>query len=458
LNSKSSAPRSGIAVPDRKAQAPTTRTALTGVELATAFDGRLSKLSTPLGYRLAVLAVFCAMVMLPVVYVAILAGAILGIRWYAIHATALFHAGYVSGRGMLLLAILYVAPLVAGVLLVLFLIVPLFWKSRKGEKPMWVDRREQPLLYAYIDKLCETIGAPRPARIDVTPSANASAHIDNGLLGLVGRRLVLTIGLPLAQALDLRQFTGVLAHELGHFRQGASMRLSYAVFRINRWFFRLAHTRSGLDDALDSFIGNEPHWTIALVGIVCKLMLGLTRLVLTCMALLSHALSMHLSRQSEYDADRVAARIAGGEAMADALQTIPFLAAASEQALAVAQRAWRRRSLPDDLVVLTDGYRQRLAPDVRSQINATILSKEDSYFDSHPPLFRRIALMKISPVPGVLKLDAPATLLFKDFDELCKISTISFYQSVLGQHLQAEHLVPTVLPGPQAASAGSNRR
>jgi Zn-dependent protease with chaperone function len=456
VTGKTSTSRTSVAKPvAAKAQPPKVRTALSGVELATAFDGRMAKVPTPMGYRLAILAVFCAMVLLPGVYLGILALALLGIRWYAIHALPLFDVG-VGARGMLLIVILYAAPLIAGGLLVAFLILPLFWKSKKRERPLWVDRREQPLLYAYIDKLCEAIGAPRPARIDVTPSANASAHIDNGLLGLVGRRLVLTIGLPLAQSLDLRQFTGVLAHELGHFRQGMSMRLSYIVFRINGWFFRLAHRRSGLDDAVDSFIGNEPHWTMALIGVACKLMLGLTRLVLMGMALLSHALSMHLSRQAEYDADRVAARIAGGDAMAEVLQALPFISAASEKALAAAQRGWSRHRLPDDLVVLTDGYRQRLAPEVRSAITAKILSEDDSYFDSHPPLFKRVALMKLSTAPGVLKLDAPATLLFKDFDELCKISTISFYQSVLGARLQPEHLVPTAFAAaPQQAKAGA---
>jgi hypothetical protein len=43
----------------------------------------------------------------------------------------------------------------------------------------------------------------------------------------------------------------------------------------------------------------------------------------------------------------------------------------------------------------------------------------------------------------VLKLDAPATCLFRDFDELCKLATIDVYQSVLGQALKPEHLVPT---------------
>jgi Zn-dependent protease with chaperone function len=55
---------------------------------------------------------------------------------------------------------------------------------------------------------------------------------------LLGHNLVLTIGLPLAGRLGLRQMTGVLAHEFGHFAQGTAMRVSYLVLSINLWFAR----------------------------------------------------------------------------------------------------------------------------------------------------------------------------------------------------------------------------
>ncbi len=52
-------------------------------------------------------------------------------------------------------------------------------------------------------------------------------------------------------------------------------------------------------------------------------------------------------------------------------------------------------------------------------------------------------MLKKSRIPGILKLDAPPRVLFKEYDELCKLATIDVYQSILGQRLQPEHLVPT---------------
>src|SRR4051812_16472178 len=198
---------------------------LTSVQLATAFDGKLERAPLSIGYHIGVLLVAGAMILLPFAYLAMIAGTIWLVGWHATHSVSMFRHVR-GGHVMLFTRVIYVAPIIAGFLLVLFMILPLFWRSSKSARPFWVDPPEQPLLYAYIDQLCDAMRVPRPARIDVIASANASAHIDNGLWGLISRRLVLTIGLPLPLAMDLRQFTGVIAHELGHLSQGSSMRLS----------------------------------------------------------------------------------------------------------------------------------------------------------------------------------------------------------------------------------------
>lgn len=429
----------------------TTKVKLSGAVLAAAFDGKLERCGVSLGYRLGQLVVAFMMVLLPVVYVAIIAGAAWVTMAWASYGLGMFE--YTRGRASLYLGVVYLAPLVAGGLLVVSMILPMFWRSAKGPKPIWVDRNEQPILYAYVEKLCEVMRAPRPARIDVIASSNASAHIDNGLLGLVSRRLVLTIGLPLAASMDLKQFTGVLAHELGHFTQGISMRLGYAVHIINHWFARMAWGRSGVDDFIDRIFDGETHWTLALIGGFSKLVLFFARTVMKLMAIISQALSMNLSRQAEYDADRRAARIVGSEALGQGLQILPAMGAADRISIGQAQAAWQRRALPDDLVLLTVGLHRQLPQSLRDKLDAEILSETDSWFDTHPPLFKRIALLMKAKFAGVMKINGPATVLFKDFDELSKLATIDFYTSELGTALKPEHLVATVTPKVEVAAA-----
>src|SRR5207237_10899472 len=131
---------------------------------------------------------------------------------------------------------IYCAPLFAGVVLVLFMIKPLFAPRARHAQPLALNPAAEPLLFAFISKVCETIGAPFPNRIDLDCHLNASAAFRRGAVSFLGNDLVLTIGLPLVAALSLREFAGVLAHEFGHFTQGFAMRLSYLIRSINAWF------------------------------------------------------------------------------------------------------------------------------------------------------------------------------------------------------------------------------
>jgi hypothetical protein len=118
------------------------------------------------------------------------------------------------------------------------------------------------------------------------------------------------------------------------------------------------------------------------------------------------------------------------------------LDAASDLALEQAQGMWNgRRRLPNDLVVVTHALHGHLPAALKDGLTAQILGQEDSWFDSHPPLFKRVAALKKSKLQGVLRLEAPATCLFKEFDEWCKLATLDTYQSILGGLLQPECLV-----------------
>ena len=91
-----------------------------------------------------------------------------------------------------------VTPLVAGVVVVFFLFKPLFARQPKQAQPLALNPASEPLLYAFIEKICDTVGAPSPKRIDLDCQLNAAAAFRRGWLSLFGNDLVLVIGLPLA--------------------------------------------------------------------------------------------------------------------------------------------------------------------------------------------------------------------------------------------------------------------
>ena len=190
--------------------------------LLQALNGSIKRPRVSIFYQLGMFVVTGAMILLPLIYIALIGLTGWGVYWYATRAGgALFGGGNFthSGRGMILLLFLYACPLFIGVVMVLFMIKPLFAGRPARAQPYALNPGAEPLLYEFIAKVCTLVGAPFPKRIDLDCQLNASAGFRRGWLSLFGNDLVLTIGLPLVAGMNMREFAGVQAHEFGHFTQ-----------------------------------------------------------------------------------------------------------------------------------------------------------------------------------------------------------------------------------------------
>ncbi len=217
-----------------------------------ALQGSLPRPRVTDDYRLALILVAIAMVLLPIIYVALIVAVGYALLVYVEVAPAWF--GLRPGAGAIFWRSLgFLTPFVAGVILILFMVKPLFAQRPAATKPLTLDPSRQDGLFGFVHRLCDVVAAPRPSRIDVDCAVNASAAFERGGWGLASDRLVLTIGLPLAAGLDLRCLAGVLAHEFGHFAQGTGMRLSYVIRSVNGWFARVVYERDAWDQKLELF-------------------------------------------------------------------------------------------------------------------------------------------------------------------------------------------------------------
>src|SRR5262249_55786251 len=146
-----------------------------------------------------------------------------------------------------------------GVTLV-FLIKPLFARNPQDSLPLSVKRSAEPFLYEYVEAVCATVNAPAPASIRLMCEPNAFAAFSGGLWGFVTGRLTLSIGLPLVTGMSVRQLTGVLAHEFGHFSQGGGMRLTYIVRYTYGWLEKIVFIRDGWDEKLETLSRQGGPW------------------------------------------------------------------------------------------------------------------------------------------------------------------------------------------------------
>jgi Zn-dependent protease with chaperone function len=409
----------------------------TPAEILGAFRGEIAPVRPTLPYRMWAALVAVAMVLLPLLYLAIIAAVGYGLYYHATHNHVVFQ-NVRSGKAAF---VAYVGPLFAGGVLLAFMVKPLFAAPGSRHKSRALDPSKEPLLFAFVDGVCASVGAPTPKRIDVDCQVNASASFERGGLGLLGNNLVLTIGLPLVAGLDLRQFAGVLAHEFGHFSQRGGMRLSYIIRSINMWFARVVYERDSWDEALGSWSGAGNVYLMILVGLA-RVVVWLTRRVLWVLMMAGHIISSFLLRQMEFDADRYEARMVGSATFESTARRLGVLNLAVQGAHADLSQSWSEGHLADNLPRLIEANVAQIPAPVLAAVDESIARRKTGLFDTHPADQDRIASARAEDTDGIFHLGGPATDVFRSFDALARAATFDYYKALFGPTLSKDVLQP----------------
>lgn len=391
-------------------------------------------------YQRAMLGAAVALVGVVAVYIGFIVALLAFSAWHA-----LAHPDWMQrGLGG---SLLYVCPILMGVLTVLFLIKPLLARQLPPPPSRAISHEEHPRLFQFIGAICREVGTQPPSRVEVDCAVNASVRFREGWASLHEGDLTLTIGLPLAAGLPASHLGGVIAHEFGHFRQESGLRLTFVVRSLSAWLWRVVHERDLLDEYLDSS-AEESSALVALPLYLARFGIDLSRRFLRLLMLAGHAACCRLLRQMEFDADQQEIRIAGSAAFCETSARVRHLNAAwvgSQQLLA---RAWRERRLPDDLPAYIRHLADSLPEATRKSIEEAAATARSGRFDTHPSDAEREAAALAANLPGKIDLDEPASELFNDFPNLCRVVTREHYTAVLGFEPEASRMEAT-----EAASA-----
>ncbi len=264
------------------------------------------------------------------------------------------------------------------------------WKAiRTRNEPapgLVLDERDAPQLWATVRELAAAVGTRAPDEIRLVPEVNAAVGEQSRLLGLVGGRRTLYVGLPLLLGLRVDQFRSVLAHELGHY-SGQHTRLGAVAYR----------GRLAIGTTIERIKPRNP------VGLVFR---GYAKLYL----LVDNA----ASRRQELEADRASVQLAGHEAATSALLGLPALDAAWNFYMgAYVQSGWQAGLAPDDLFggfgQLLQGRREQI-----DQLQQEAPDREPSRWDTHPPIGIRIDAMAQLPAVSGTADDRPAAIMLTD--------------------------------------------
>jgi Zn-dependent protease with chaperone function len=384
-------------------------------------------------YTIGLAVVAFAMVLLPAIYIALIVLTGWGVLYHLTHNTWIM-TGQGNGLGRLLL---YLGPAVIGGILVFFMFKPLLARQEKSAAPLSLDPMKEPLLFAFVQRICQLVHAPMPCRIDVDCQVNASASFRRGLWS---KELVLTIGLPLAAGLDMRQFAGVLAHEFGHFAQGAGMRLTYVIRNINFWFARVVYERDKWDVQLEQ-AAKGVDLRIGVILHAARGCVWLTRRILWALMHAGTAISCFMLRQMEYDADSYEAKVAGSDAFESTAGRLQELNVASEFAFEEVRQSWTGNRLPENLPLLVEHKAATLPGDIRQKLVSSADSTKTGWFDTHPCDADRVKAARALNEPGVFRVEQPATGLFADFAETSKAVTRHQYEKHWELEFSPQNLV-----------------
>jgi Zn-dependent protease with chaperone function len=378
---------------------------------------------------------------IPLVYLALVALIGWGVWLHLANDAGIFE--HVRGRGALGALAIYLAPAVAGIALIVMMLKPIFAPAARKGGSVELKQFEELKLHSFVENVCAIVGAPAPKTISIDCDINASAGFRSAWSMLRRSDMELTIGLPLVAGMSKRQFAGVLAHEFGHFAQGAGMRVTYIVRRMIDWMARAAFQRDAWDAWLDDAGSSSGAWG-ALIVLFCKLCIFVGRLIMMVLAYAVLALCSFMLRQMEFDADRYEVQFGGSGCFESTSLRMGELAAARSRAFGECSTSYKRaRELPDNLPALIGAIARRLSPEDRAEVAGALAKEKLGLFASHPSTKARVAAAKTLGEPGLYTDEAPARELFGDFETACKKATIGHYQGFLGPHFVGTKLRPS---------------
>jgi len=401
-------------------------------DINNAFSGSLPKIKLPAQYRLGIIAIGVVMVLLPLLYFGIIAAVGYGVYF---HVTG--DVAWIRSMGHKFGIIAYVTPVVVGIAVILFMIKPIFAQSGTGPKELVLDPRREPLVFYFVNKIADVVGAPRPKQVVVDCKVNASASFRKGLLSFFGSDLVLTIGMPLVAGFNTRQLAGVLAHEFGHFSQGTALRFHYLTFTINRWFEDAVYQRDNWDRKLEELSRHDEGWVSTISNVARGCIWG-NRQMLKLFMWAAEAISSYMLRQMEFDADRYEARLAGSSQFENTTLRLQKLGIAEQISFKKLEAHWERKQLVEDLPSFIAHNADQLPEDLDHKLLISMKEQKTQLYDTHPSDMERVKNALAQNAQPLFTLDRDARDLFKNYEVLAK--QVTYFRYFYNLNLEVEQI------------------
>lgn len=383
---------------------------------------------------------------------------------FAIIAFFILYAALVVGLGLLFLyAISYEMTHVnkltilakigaiagAGMLFVFTLKFIFKLKNNKPQNRIKLHKKDHPKLWNFIYKICEETNAPKPKWIYADPDVNAYVSYTNMWLSLLFPvRKELTIGLGLVDSLNLSEFKAVMSHEFGHFAQ-RSMKIGSYIISSNTIIHDMIFSRDKWDDLLDQWRASDIRLSAA--AWVITPVIWIIRQILALFYQFLNIMYSSLSREMEFNADKVAISTTGSDAIISGLWKLDSGFSIWNATVNYAYLASHKKQFVKNLYTHNANALISVAPEQKEKLNALpedarggktyFISSEHSkvgMYASHPPNDKRQDNAKVPYIACEMDKRSPWQL-FENKTNLQEQMTALVYQQYLGKAV--EHFI-----------------
>lgn len=282
---------------------------------------------------------------------------------------------------------------------------------------------EAPRLHEEIERLRRKLDVPGRLEVRLDGAFNASALEGRGLLGVLGTRRVLTLGMPLLAVLGREDVLAVIAHELGHFSRRHG-RLGHWLYRARAGWLQYVHTVGESDSSFDRAAAWYARKFVPFFSVR----------------------SFVHSRRCEYEADADGALAVGAGCFAAALARIEIYGALWARAFPreLDKCKAAQGEAPRDLHERFERFcRERPAAELRERLEEA-LRVPSGWQDTHPSLAERLRAVGEPPSSAAPAESAGATLFGERWRALLRAFDDDWARRAqpawLLEHLRLQHL------------------
>ncbi|XOV68724.1 MAG: M48 family metallopeptidase [Fluviicola sp.] len=248
-----------------------------------------------------------------IVFFALFSAMVAGLA-YLVYYSVMYDIGFINK-----FTILGKVGAIAGSAMLLFFSLKFVFKlkNHKPENRLKVTKETHPMLWEFVYEICSKTGAAKPKNIYVDPDVNAYVAYTNTWLSIfLPVKKELTIGMALVDCLNMSEFRAVVAHEFGHFAQ-RSMKIGSYIMSANTIIHDMIFTRDRWDRVLEQWRSADLRLSFA--AWIITPIIWLIRQMLNLFYMFLNVMYSSLSREMEFNADKVAVSVSGSDAILSAL-------------------------------------------------------------------------------------------------------------------------------------------